>query len=190
MLSSLGPAALANADSSSLRSRSSNQRVLTGFMDSNDQQAPIEGGGGAPGAKSYNSRSGQIFGMLKQMLGTFEKDLGASQKEELLAQINYHNLRAAKEHQIHAAQTSIDEKTLDLGETGDKLAQAKQDLEDTKAQLAADQEFLINLKKQCDTAAKEYAERQKTRQDEIKVIGEVIAMLTSDDAKDLFSSAV
>merc|ERR1719262_37648 len=31
-------------------------------------QAPIEGGGAVPGAKSYNSASGQIFGMLQQMM--------------------------------------------------------------------------------------------------------------------------
>merc|ERR1712224_209751 len=50
-------------------------------------QQPIEGGGAAAGAKSYNSRSGQILGILKQMMETFGKDLAEAQKEELRALI-------------------------------------------------------------------------------------------------------
>jgi hypothetical protein len=156
--------------------------VITGF-----QQQPIEGGGGAPGAKSYNAASSQIFGMLSQMLETFSKDLAASQKEELLAQVAFHDMKAAKEGEIRAATNSIAEKSDELALTSERLAQAKQDLEDTKASLAADQQFLIELDKQCSTARSEYSERLKTRMAEIMAIGEAIKILTDDDAKDLFA---
>merc|ERR1719281_1115632 len=157
-------------------------RVITGF-----QQQPIEGGGAAAGAKSYNAASGQIFGMLSQMLETFSKDLAASQKEELLAQVAFHDLKAAQEGEIRAATSSIAEKSDELALTSERLAQAKQDLEDTKASLAADQEFLITLDKECSAARAEYQERLKTRLDEIMAIGEAIKILTDDDAKDLFA---
>jgi hypothetical protein len=73
-------------------------RTITGL----EQQEPeaIEGGGAAAGAKSYNSRSGQILGMLSTMKHEFDTDLAASQKEELGAQIAFQSLRAAKESRL------------------------------------------------------------------------------------------
>merc|ERR1719399_2223978 len=38
--------------------------------------------GAAAGAKSYNSRSGTIFGLLQQMKETFAKDLAKAEKAE------------------------------------------------------------------------------------------------------------
>merc|ERR1719443_2707021 len=133
-------------------------RVITGQL-----QQPIEGGGGVAGAKSYNSRSGQIVGILSTMLEEFEKNLSNSQKEELQAQINFQMLRAAKEAEIAAANKAIEAKTKQLADTGAALAQAKQDLEDTQNALSEDQKFLIDLKKRCAIADKEYAERSATR---------------------------
>merc|ERR1719420_2772816 len=104
-------------------------------------QQPIEGGGAVPGAKSYNSRSGQILGMLKQMMETFGKDLAAAQKEELRALISFHNLVAAKQAEIDAMTKQKDAKSAELAKATQDDAQAKQDLEDTKAALSADQKF-------------------------------------------------
>merc|ERR1719379_2665994 len=59
-------------------------------------QDPIPGGGAAAGAKSYNSRSGQIFGILSQMKDEFGKDLSEAQTAELRAMISFQNLKAAK----------------------------------------------------------------------------------------------
>lgn len=158
-------------------------RTITGLM----SQEPIEGGGAAAGAKSYNSRSGEIVGMLTTMKTEFDNDLAASQKEELQAQISYEGLRAAKEAQIAAANAAIEEKSAELADTGEKLAKAKQDLEDTQNALSADQKFLIDLAKRCKVAEEEYTERAKTRNEEILAIGETIKILTSDESRDLFA---
>merc|ERR1719161_362737 len=163
-------------------------RTITGLQQEDPQ--PIEGGGGVAGAKSYNSRSGQIVGMLTTMKHEFYTDLAASQKEELQSQIAYQSLRAAKEAQIAAANGAIEEKSRELADTGAKLAQAKQDLEDTQNALSADQKFLIDLEKRCKIADEEYAERDKTRSEEIVAIGETIKILTSDESRDLFSKTM
>ena len=47
--------------------------------------------------QSYAPQSGEIFGILKQMLETFEKDLAESQKEEMANQKAYEDLKAAKD---------------------------------------------------------------------------------------------
>merc|ERR1719335_1259567 len=152
-------------------------------------QDPIPGGGAAAGAKSYNSRSGQIFGILSQMHDEFGKDLSNAQKEELRAMITFHNLKAAKSKEIDAATDLKNKKSADLAQATQDDANAKQDLEDTQAAMAADQKFLIELKKNCKIADEEYAQRMKMRGDEIIALAEALKMLTDEDARDLFGRA-
>merc|ERR1711939_415251 len=71
--------------------------------------------------------------------------------------------------------------------TDEKLAQDKQDLDDTRASLSADEKFLMNLKEKCQMTDQEWEERQKTRQLEIEAVSKALAILSSDDAHDLFS---
>merc|ERR1719326_556898 len=99
-------------------------------------------------------------------------------------------MKSAKEAELKAANAAVDAKTQDQADTEAKVAQAKQDLEDTQAAMAADQEFLIDLKEKCAISDKEYAERSKTRADEIVAIGETIKILTDDDARDLFGKTM
>merc|ERR1719262_705386 len=150
-------------------------------------QDPIPGGGAAAGAKSYNSRSGQIFGILNQMHEEFGKDLAAAQKEELRAMITFQNLKAAKQQEIDAATDLKNHKSEELAQATQDDANAEQDLEDTQAAMAADQKFLMELKKNCKIADEEYAERSKMRGDEIIALGEALKMLTNEDARDLFA---
>jgi chromosome segregation ATPase len=136
---------------------------------------------------AYAPQSGQVLGILKQMMETFESNLSQSQKDELAASSDYENLKAAKEHEIEAALNQIEVKTQDLATTDEKLAQAKTDLEDTTNSLTADQKFLMNLKEQCALIDSEWEERQKTRNMEIEAISKALEFLSSDEAHDLFT---
>jgi DNA repair exonuclease SbcCD ATPase subunit len=68
------------------------------------------------------------------------------------------------------------------------VASEKQDLEDTRNSLAADQKFLMNLKETCQNTDAEWEERQKVRMEEMKAVSEALAILSSDDAHDTFTS--
>merc|ERR1711957_1117244 len=68
-----------------------------------------------------------------------------------------------------------------------KLAQAKEDIEDTRNSLAADEKFLMMLKEKCQMTDKEWEERQKTRQLEMEAVSKALAILSGDDAHDLFT---
>merc|ERR1719426_451990 len=138
--------------------------------------------------QSYAPQSGAIFGILKQMKETFETNLSSSQKEEMQSQSAYEDLKAAKESEIQAGTDQKDTKTQELADTDEKLAQAKQDLEDTRNSLAADQKFLMNLKETCQMTEREFEERTKTRAEETKAVSEALAILSSDDAHDTFTS--
>jgi chaperonin cofactor prefoldin len=137
---------------------------------------------------SYQPKSGAIFGILEQMKETFETNLAASQKEEQTNQRAYEDLKAAKEREIAAGQQQIDVKTQELASTDEKNAQAKEDLEDTRNTLSADEEFLIMLKEKCSVTDEEWEERQKTRQMEMQACSKALAVLSSDDAHDLFKN--
>jgi len=137
--------------------------------------------------QSYAPQSGEIFGILRQMKETFEANLSESQKEELANQKAYEDLKAAKEKEISAGKSQIDTKTQQLAETDEKLAQSKEDIEDTRNSLSADEEFLMMLKEKCQMTDQEWEERSKTRQMEMEAVSKALAVLSGDDAHDLFT---
>merc|ERR1719373_622292 len=161
----------------------SERRAVASFV-----QAPQDYFDAAPTFKqSYAPQSGEIFGILRQMKETFESNLSASQKEEMANQKAYEDLKAAKEEEISAGQAQIDTKTQELADTDEKNAQAKEDVVDTKKSLGADEEFLMMLKEKCSMTDKEWEERQKTRQLEMEACSKALAVLSGDDAHDLFT---
>merc|ERR1719174_254386 len=137
--------------------------------------------------QSYAPKSGAIFGILNQMKETFETNLSSSQKEEGTNLKAYEDLKAAKEEEIQAGQAQIDTKTEELADADEKNAQSKEDLQDTKKSLTADEEFLSMLKEKCSMTDSEWEERQKTRQLEMEACSKALAVLSSDDAHDLFT---
>merc|ERR1712021_80765 len=107
--------------------------------------------------------------------------------EEVENQKAYEDLKAAKEAEIKAGQAQIDSKTQELADTDEKNAQAKEDVEDTKKSLSADEQFLMMLKEKCSMTDSEWEERQKTRQLEMEACSKALAVLSSDSAHDLFT---
>jgi len=154
------------------------RRTLTAFV-----QQPA-------GFQSYAPQSGAIFGILKQMKETFETNLSQAQKDELAAQDAYNELKTAKLAEIGASKKAVDMKSVELAEADEKCAQAKENLADTRDALSADQKFLLDLKEKCRMSDAEMEERTKARQAEIAAVGEAIAILTSDESRDLFSSTL
>jgi len=137
--------------------------------------------------QSYAPQSGEIFGILNQMKESFETNLAETQKDEAANVASYEDLKAAKEEEIGAGVSQIETKTDELATTDEKLAEAKEDIEDTKNALTADEEFLMMLKEKCSVTDAEWEERQKTRQQEIEACSKALAVLTSDEAHDLFT---
>jgi len=161
----------------------SERKVAAAFV-----QAPQDYFDASPTFKqSYAPQSGEIFGILRQMKETFEANLSDSQKEEMANQKAYEDLKAAKEEEIAAGQAQIDTKTQELADTDAKNAQSKEDIEDTRNSLSADEQFLMMLKEKCQMTDKEWEERQKTRQLEMQAVSKALAVLSGDDAHDLFT---
>jgi len=102
----------------------------------------------------------------------------------------YQKLKAAKVEEIAAAQAQVDKKTTEKANADEKLAQAKQDREDTRNSLSADEQFLMDLKEKCKMTDEEWEQRTKTRQEEILAVSQAIGILAGDDARDNFAKTV
>merc|ERR1719399_613920 len=142
------------------------------------------------GYKSYNSRSGEIFGILSQMKETFEQNHNKTLTEEARAQAMFEDLVAEKKHGIEVARERKNTKVMELSEAEVALVNAKHALKDARETLSADQKFLVDLMEKCAVTEKEYKERKESRQEEIVAIGEALGILTGDEARDLFTSSL
>jgi septal ring factor EnvC (AmiA/AmiB activator) len=138
----------------------------------------------------YAPASGEIVGILKQMGDTMEKDLAEVIAQEDKAKQDFEGLVAAKEKEIAAATKAIEDKTKRVGEVAIDIVMMKEDLDDTSTALMEDQQFLADLKKNCDTKEKEWAEICKMRQMELIAIADTIKILNDDDALELFKKTV
>jgi len=133
---------------------------------------------------AYESQSGEILGVLKQMKETMENDLKEAQKKEQLDAAAFDELRRAKTAEIEAGEKKAEDKEDVLSDTDMKNAEAAEDKEQTEKVMAEDQKFIVSLKKTCENANKNFELRKKSRLEEIKAVSETIGILTSDEARD------
>jgi len=139
---------------------------------------------------SQSAGSGEIVGILKQLLENMEKELVEITETENAAIAEFDSLVASKKATIQAATDAIESKTGRLGEVMVKVVNLKNDLEDAQDALAEDTKFAAELKKSCGTAQGEYDERQKMRAEEGVAVQETIKILNDDDALDLFKQTL
>jgi septal ring factor EnvC (AmiA/AmiB activator) len=152
--------------------------------------APPTGLKGGAQAKSYNSRSGPILGVLAEMKDQFMRDLGKAQKDDFTALVNFHKLSAAKGEEIAAATKQKEMKEGQLADLKSKVAQSKETIEDTQEAVDTDEKFLKTLKENCKAEAADYDAKVKAQNDEIKALGETLEALTDEGARELFSKTV
>merc|ERR1719192_3157786 len=140
--------------------------------------------------QGYAPASGQIVGILKQMKDTMEATLADVTATEAEAIKTFDALMAAKTKEIEANTAAIESKLERVAQVGLEITEMKEDLDDTMKALAEDKKFLAELEKGCSTKEAEWAERSKTRADEILAIGDTIKILNDDDALDLFKKTL
>jgi len=146
--------------------------------------------GAAAGAKSHNSRSGGIVGLLSAQKDEFESKLAAATKEETTSLANFNKLAAAKNGEIQSATKQKDNKEVELADTMDKAAKAKEDIEATTNALDADQRFLLEATQSCQVEDDLYAKRSKVRNEEVNALSETLNILTGDEARSLFDKTM
>merc|ERR1719262_368728 len=129
------------------------------FFLSADQRAKLQAFIQAPG--NYNSQSGEIVGVIKNMLDTFKTNLESA--------------RAAEQKAL-------------IGTNSEEIATTATELETTQGLKAEDETFVSDLTDRCAVKKKQYEKRVTLRTGEEAAIAQAIAILHSDDARDTFGS--
>merc|ERR1719324_1517918 len=158
-------------------------RVLVSFLQRDADDAFLQ----QPPGESYAPQSGEILGILKQMLEEFEKDLATAQKDEIAAQTEFEELKASIMEELSPTIEVCGKKEGEKADTDDKTDAAKKDKEDTEAELEANKEYLDKVREKCRLIDLQYEARQKTRQLEMEAVNKAMSILTSDEAMDLGS---
>merc|ERR1719235_516460 len=141
-------------------------------------------------SSGYAPASGEIVGILKQLLEDMEKEHKECIDAENAAVAEFESLVDAKEKEIQANTEAIETKTEKNGEMAVKIVNLKNDLEDAQESLGEDQKFVAELKKGCATAQTDYDSRVKGRAEELVAVQETIKILNDDDALDLFKKTL
>jgi len=138
----------------------------------------------------YAPASGEILGMLNQMLETMQAELDEITMAEEKAIKDFDALIAAKKKELNANTGALESKIERAAEVGLEIVEMKEDLDDTQKALIEDKKFLAELEKDCGTKEEEWNKRCKIRAEEPLAIGDTIKILNDDDALDLFKKTL
>merc|ERR1719395_235945 len=143
----------------------------------------------APFTGTYSAQSGEVVGILKNMLDTFKANKDSVTITEVKAVKTFEIFIRIKTAGVREMKILYKLKQEQMGENDDKLASQRTQLEEARANLADDEEFLAKTKKICAIKAKEYEQRQQFRSNEEAAISEAIAILNSDAAFETFGKS-
>ncbi|CAD7938214.1 unnamed protein product [Amoebophrya sp. A25] len=182
----MGKSFLQSEQALSLKKIMQNSRLLASTLhaDEDDQRAVF-----AFLNKDYAPASGEIVGILKQMLDQMNEDLGGALDEDKKARETFLQMKTAKETEIAALSQMIEEKTELKGKVAVEIVMALKAKEEAIKQLGDAQAFLVKLKEMCSTKVDEYKVRVEDAQQEIAAIQEAIVVLNDDDSLDIFKKA-
>jgi len=122
--------------------------------------------------------AGEIFGMLSQMLETFEQNLKEISDEEEGNKEAFQKLQTAKSEEIETSAGQIRVKEKEKATVDEKLAHDKKDKTESEKALKEDQDFLQSVKQKCANNDAEWDARQKARREEVRAIGQATQVLT------------
>jgi len=159
----------------SLDMSSVDREMLTGFLS---------------GKNGYSPASGEIVGILKTMHDEMSADLKQATDDENAAIAAFTSLVAAKEKEINALSRAIESKMTRVGDLGVKIAQMKNDLEDTIEDKGESEKFLRDLAGNCEKKKKEWAQYKEMQGQEMLALADTIKVLNDDDALELFKKTL
>jgi len=139
-----------------------------------------------PSFDSYQSQSGQIFGILSEMLAQFEEDQATATTNEEKSAKDHAALVKTLTENIKSMEKSLNKKMVQKAKAeGDKQEAASAIAEGKNTQAAAE-DLLAETQKSCEEESTENDTRTKTQTEELAAIAKAIEFLNSDEAHALF----
>jgi len=145
-------------------------------------------GNEAPFTGTYTSQSGEVVGILKNMMDTFKMNLANAISTEKMAKEAYTEFMDTKKTAYEEMSSLSTKQDGDMGTNDGELAGKKEQLREAKKQKSLDEDFLDELIPMCQTKSKEYQSRKALRSNEDAAITQAISILNSDAAFSTFGT--
>merc|ERR1719316_346078 len=137
---------------------------------------------------NYNSQSGEIVGVLKNMNDTFTANLANARQVEAKAIADYTAMMNVMSTEYDDMSALLEKRKKEIGETAELVSKTTSEMNTAQERLADDQEFLASLTDRCAKKKAEFEKRNMLRSQEEAAIAEAIAVLNSDAAFATFGS--
>lgn len=138
----------------------------------------------------YKQRSGEIQGVLEKLQADFEAGLKEADSKEEQAAKEFETLMASKKGQKETAEEGLTNMEKETGAAGLAKSDAEAEKTDLKTQVENDEKFIKETKDDLDTKSTEWDERKTLRTGEIEAVSKAIAILSDDEARDLFKRSL
>jgi chromosome segregation ATPase len=116
--------------------------------------------------------------IIDQMGENFEEKRSEIEKEEMTKSFAFDSIMQELTSTITDATREREEKASRSQDVGQAKAEAQGELQQTKADLAADSKFLSDLNNECQTKAEDYEKRQVIRAGEIEALSKAIEIMS------------
>jgi len=143
-----------------------------------------------PSFSAYSSQSGEIFGILENMLDTFNADLKQAREDEGAAVKQFTELKKLKEEQIARDTEQLGKENAKFAAATTKLADSEATKADCEDSLEKDTQVLNETTETCTQNEQEMSERTKSRAEELEGVGKALEFLNSDEAHELFGKSL
>merc|ERR1719353_2578639 len=140
----------------------------------------------APFTGNYNSQSGEIVGVLKNMNDTFTANLANARQVEAKALADFTAMKKVLDEEYDEASDLFEKRKKEIGETAELISRTTSEMNTAEERLSDDTEFLASLTDRCAKKKADFDKRNMLRSQEEAAIAEAIAVLNSDAAFETF----
>lgn len=137
----------------------------------------------------YKKGSGKILDVLSELQTTFENNLADAQQKEKDDIAAYEKLKKSKGDMLDSANKALTDMAVENGARGVSKQEAQDEVDALEAQVKADTKFIKEAGEAFAIKEKEWAARKNLRSKEVLAMSQAIAVLASDDAKDLMKDS-
>jgi len=148
---------------------SKDKNTLTSFI-----QAPFTG--------TYQSQSGEIVGILKNMRDTFKSNLASARASENASSESHTKFSTVKSDEFDKMKGLYEDKEKILGQNDDTLSTKKTSKGEAESTKADDEDFLGKLQRMCIEKTRQFEDRKMVRANEEAAVSEAVSILNSDEA--------
>jgi len=163
-----------------------NQQALKGLLQDAQNQNAAQSSGAAENDdlkftvhQSKATGTDAVLQSLQDMKQKAEETLSNARMNEMKSNHNYQMMLASLEESMGLSKTKLSESTGLKAQLTEAAGKAKGEIADTKQAKIADELYLKGLTRECETAAADWADRQKSAAGEIEAINKAIEILSA-----------